>query len=62
MSTQIQSPWKQSQKGSVYCMWGSVPGDIKSQLKQGDRFRMTLGEFHYSVKRNEDGRCPIPKN
>jgi hypothetical protein len=55
MSTPIQPPWKQSKKGSVYCIWGSIPADIKSQLKQEDRFEITLEEYHYTVKRNEDG-------
>jgi kynurenine formamidase len=55
MSGQIEPPWRQSKKGSVYCMWGSLPDDIKTQLRQEDRFETILPEFHYRVKRNEDG-------
>jgi hypothetical protein len=53
--TIVELPWRQSSKGSIYCMWPSVPEDIKSQLRQEDRFAVTLGRFHYYVKRNDDG-------
>ena len=53
--TSVQAPWRQSQKGSIYCRWGNLPEDIKSQLKQEDRYGITLGEDHYTVKQNEDG-------
>jgi hypothetical protein len=43
-------------------MWDNAPDDIKLQLKQEDGFRMTLGEFHYTVKRNENGSCVIFRN
>ena len=52
-SVSIDPPWKQSAKGSIYCMWGSLPEDIKSQLKQEDRFGITLGEFHYNIKQTK---------
>jgi hypothetical protein len=55
MSQAVQPPWKQSAKGSVYCLWASLPEEIKSQLKQEDKFESTAGEFHYSVRKNEDG-------
>ncbi len=60
--TSVQAPWRQSQKGSIYCRWGSLPEDIKSQLKQEDRYGITLGEDHYTVKRNEDGSFIVFKN
>jgi hypothetical protein len=60
--TLVDAPWKQSARGSVYCMWGSLPDDIKSQLRQEDRFGITLGEFHYSVKQNQDGGFIVFKN
>jgi hypothetical protein len=53
--TSVQAPWRLSQKGSIYCRWGSLPDDIKSQLKQEDGYQLTVGEDHYTVKRNEDG-------
>jgi hypothetical protein len=60
--TSVQAPWRQSQKGSIYCRWGSLPDDIKSQLKQEDRYQITLGEYHYTVKRNEDGGFIVFRN
>jgi hypothetical protein len=60
--TSVQAPWRQSQKGSIYCRWGSLPDDIKSQLKQEDRYQITLGEEHYTVKRNEDGGFIVFRN
>ena len=60
--TSVQAPWRQSQKGSIYCRWGNLPEDIKSQLKQEDRYQITLGEDHYTVKRNEDGTFIVFKN
>jgi hypothetical protein len=55
MSQAIQPPWKQSAKGFIYCLWAYLPEEIKSQLKQEDRFESTVAEFHYSVKKNTDG-------
>jgi hypothetical protein len=60
--TSVQAPWRQSQKGSIYCRWGSLPDDIKSQLKQEDRYQITLGEEHCTVKRNEDGGFIVFRN
>jgi hypothetical protein len=60
--TSVQAPWRQSQKGSIYCRWGYLPEYIKSQLKQEDRYRTTLGEDHYTVKQNEDGSFIVFKN
>jgi hypothetical protein len=60
--TAVQAPWRLSQKGSIYCRWGSLPDDIKSQLKQEDRYEITLEEEHYTVKRNEDGGFIVFKN
>jgi hypothetical protein len=60
--TSVQPPWRQSQKGSIYCRWGNLPEDIKSQLKQEDRYGITLGEDHYTVKQNEDGGFIVFKN
>jgi hypothetical protein len=58
----VEVPWRQSARGSVYCMWGSLPEDIKSQLKQEDRFGITIGEFHYNVKQNQDGGFVVFRN
>jgi hypothetical protein len=55
MSQAVQPPWKQSAKGSVYCLWAYLPEDIKSHLKQEDKFESIVGEFHYSIRKNEDG-------
>jgi hypothetical protein len=60
--TSVQAPWRRSQKGSIYCRWGNLPEDIKSQLKQEDRYGITLGEDHYTVKQNEDGSFIVFKN
>jgi hypothetical protein len=60
--TSVQAPWRQSQKGSIYCRWGSLPDDIKSQLKQEDRYEITVGEDYYTVKRNEDGGFIVFRN
>ena len=61
-STIVDLPWKQSAKGSIYCMWENLPDDIKSQLRQEDRFGITLGEFHYNVKQNQDGGFIVFRN
>jgi hypothetical protein len=58
----VQAPWRLSQKGSIYCRWGSLPDDIKSQLKQEEGYQITLGEDHYTVKRFEDGGFIVFKN
>lgn len=55
MSNLPPPPWKQSAKGSVYCMWENLPSDILSQLQQEDRFGTDIGGFHYNVKRNDNG-------
>lgn len=60
--TLVDAPWKQSARGSVYCMWGSLPDDIKSQLRQEDKFGITSGDFHYSVKQNQDGGFIVFRN
>jgi hypothetical protein len=59
---EVQPPWRQSTKGAIYCMWGSLPEDIKSQLKQEDKFGKTLGDFHYNVKQNQDGGFIVFRN
>jgi hypothetical protein len=43
-------------------MWGSLPEDIKSLLKQEDKFGITSGDFHYSVKQNQDGGFIVFRN
>jgi hypothetical protein len=60
--TTVELPWKVSQKGSIYCMWQNLPGDIRSQLKQEDSFEMKLDGFYYHVKRNGDGSCIVFRN
>jgi hypothetical protein len=60
--TSVQAPWRLSQKGSIYCRWESLPDDIKSQLKQEDIYQITLGEEHYTVKRNQDGGFIVFRN
>lgn len=51
----VQPPWKRSAKGSIYCLWAYIPEDIKSQLKQEDKFESIVGEFHYFIRKNQDG-------
>ncbi len=58
----VQPPWRQSTKGAVYCMWGSLLEDIKSLLKQEDKFEITSGDFHYSVRQNQDGGYIVFRN
>jgi hypothetical protein len=60
--TSVQAPWRQSQKGSIYCRWGNLPEDVKLQLKQEDKYQITIGEDHYAVKQNEDGGFIVFKN
>ena len=55
MSQPVQLPWKQSAKGSVYCLWANLSEEIKSQLNQQDKFESTVGEFHYSIRKSQDG-------
>jgi hypothetical protein len=54
-SSIVEPPWRQSARGSVYCMWPSLPEDIRTQLRQEDRFAITFGRFRYHVKGNDDG-------
>ena len=58
----IELPWRQSAKGSIYCMWGNLPDNLKSQLLQQDKFGITIGEFHYNVKQNQDGGFVVFRN
>jgi len=58
----VEPPWKQSAKGYIYCMWENLPDDIKSQLQQNDRFGISLGDFHYNVKRNDNGGFVVFRN
>jgi hypothetical protein len=55
MSQEVQPPWKKSAKGSIYCLWVNLPEEIKSQIKQQDKFESTVSEFHYSIRKNQDG-------
>jgi hypothetical protein len=43
-------------------MWENVPDDIKLQLKQEDRFGISLGDFRYNVKRNDNGEFVVFRN
>ena len=43
-------------------MWENLPDDLKSQLLQQDKFGITIGEFHYNVKQNQDGGFVVFRN
>ena len=60
--TVVEQPWKQSAKGYIYRMWENLPDDISSQLQQEDRFGISLGGFHYNVKRNDNGGFVVFRN
>lgn len=58
----VEPPWRVSQKGAVYCMWQNLPDSLRTQLKQEHDSEMTIGEFSYRVKSNEDGSCIVFRN
>jgi hypothetical protein len=43
-------------------MWWNLPEDLRLQLKQQDKFGITIGDFHYSVKENQDGGFVVFRN
>jgi hypothetical protein len=47
--------WIQSQNGSEFCQIGYVFEDIKSQLRQLDKYSTTIDGFRYTVK-DYDGK------
>ncbi len=58
----IEPPWRQSARGSIYCMWDNLPDDLKGQLKQVDRYGTTIEDYHYNVKENQDGGFIVFRN
>jgi hypothetical protein len=63
----VEAPWKQSKKGSVYCMWDDLSDDLKSQLREEDKFQTTIAKSHYYVLKTDEGgflvfRNPKPEN
>jgi hypothetical protein len=60
--TSVEPPWRLSAKGSIYCMWGNLQDDLKSQLQQQDKFGITIGDYHYNVKQNQDGGFVVFRN
>jgi hypothetical protein len=43
-------------------MWWNLPEDLKAQLKQQDKFGITIDDFHYNVKENQDGGFVVFRN
>jgi hypothetical protein len=50
-----QSSWKVSQNASEFCQLDDVQESIRSQLRQEDKFTITLAGFRYTVK-DYDGK------
>jgi hypothetical protein len=50
-----QSPWKASQNASEFCDLNQVQESIRSQLRQEDKFTITIAGFRYTVK-DYDGK------
>jgi D-hexose-6-phosphate mutarotase len=46
--------WIQSQNSSEFCHFGDVPDDVRSQLRQEDKYTTTIHGFRYTVKNYED--------
>jgi hypothetical protein len=59
LEEEIRPPWKRSQKGNIYCMWTDLPEDLKPQFKEEHKFSTIIGNFHYSIKKNNDGSCIV---
>jgi hypothetical protein len=58
----IVEPWHQSAKGSVYCMWGSLPSDsvqLKQAVKTGNYLNSSTAELFNNgigvVERHSNG-------
>jgi hypothetical protein len=49
------SKWKRSQNGSEFCQFEDVSEDIRSKLRQQDRYTTTIDGFRYTVK-DYDGK------
>ncbi len=55
MTDYNQSPWKASQNASEFCDLNQVQESIRSQLRQEDKFTITIAGFRYTVK-DYDGK------
>ena len=55
MTDYDQSPWIASQNASEFCVLNDVQESIRSQLRQEDKFTITIAGFRYTVK-DYDGR------
>jgi hypothetical protein len=42
--------WVQSQNDSEFCQYNDVPEEIRSQLRQEDKFTLAIGGLRYTVK------------
>jgi hypothetical protein len=42
--------WIQSQNGSEFCQFSDLPDEIRSQLRQEDKYTNTINGFRYTVK------------
>ncbi len=55
MNQDLQLPqWIQSQNGSEFCPFSDLSEDIRSQLRQEDKYTTTIYGFRYTVKNYED--------
>lgn len=51
-----QSPqWKQSNNGSEYCSIDDLTEEVRSQVRQEDKYTTTINSFRYTVK-DYDGK------
>jgi hypothetical protein len=51
----LLSPWKESRNDSEYCRLDDLQEEIRSQLRQENKFTTTIADFRYTVK-NYEGR------
>jgi hypothetical protein len=49
-----QDEWIQSQNGSEFCQVADMSEDIRSQLRQEDKYTTTINGFRYRVKDYDD--------
>jgi hypothetical protein len=59
---EVEPPWRQSARGSIYSDWDSLPEDIKSQLKAENGYSVIIGDFHYYVRQYETGDTIVYRN
>jgi len=54
MNNDVESPWRKSRSGNVYCRLNDVPIEIRSNLIVEESYVKKIGEFSYKVRVFDD--------